>query len=167
MKIVNEKGKLFGIINPVDLIVILAIVALVFALGVKFLRTPVEAVVSNKQEMEITLRVRGAMPSLVAATSAIEPGAKLVAGNDYIADVSVVSVSVEDYVYTVADAEGVTVETVDPMKKDLIIVIKGVGSPSDAILKVGNQEVRTGRGFIFKTNTVEVNTTIESVIFNG
>lgn len=167
MKIVNEKGKLFGIINPVDLIVILAIIALVFALGVKFLRAPVEAVVSDKQEMEITLRVRGAMPSLVTATTAIEPGTKLVAGNDYVADASVVSVAVEDYVYTIADDKGVTVETVDPMKKDLVIVIKGIGSPSDAILKVGNQEVRTGRGFIFKTNTVEVNTTIDSVIFNG
>ena len=167
MKIVNEKGKLFGIINPVDLIVILAVVAIVAAVGVKFLRAPVEAVVSERQEMEVTLRVRGAMPSLVDAACAIEPGTRLIAGNDYIAGASVVSVSAEDYVYTIADDKGVTVESVDPMKKDLVIVIKGSGSPADAILKIGNQEVRTGRGFIFKTNTIEVNTTIDAVIFNG
>ena len=167
MKIVNEKGKLFGIINPIDLIVVLAIIAVIAAVGVKFLRAPVEAVVAPKQEMEVTLRVRGAMPSLVEATSAIQPGTKLIAGNDYISDASVVSVKIEDYVYTIADDKGVTVETVDPMKKDIIIVIKGTGSPTDAILKIGNQEVRTGRGFIFKTNTVEVNTNIDAVIFNG
>ena len=167
MKTINEKGKLFGIINPVDLIVILAVVALVAAVGIKFLRAPVEAAVSPKQEMQVTLRVRGAMPSLVEATKQIQEGAKLVAGNDYVSDASVVSVNFEDYVYTVANDNGVTVETTDPIKKDIVIVIKGVGSPSDAILKIGNQEVRTGRGFIFKTNTVEVNTTIESVIFNG
>lgn len=167
MKIVNEKGKLFGIINPIDLIVIIAIIAIIAAVGVKFLRAPVEAVVAPKQEMEVTLRVRGAMPSLVEATKAIEPGTKLIAGNDYISDASVVSVSIEPYVYTIADDKGITVETTDPMKSDIVIVIKGTGSPTDAILKIGNQEVRTGRGFIFKTNTVEVNTTIDAVIFNG
>ena len=167
MKIVNEKGKLFGIINPIDLIVIIAIIAVIAAVGVKFLRAPVEAAVAPKQEMEVTLRVRGAMPSLVEAAEAIQPGTKLIAGNDYVADASVVEVKVEDYVYTIADDKGVTVETVDPMKKDIIIVVKGTGSPTDAILKIGNQEVRTGRGFIFKTNTVEVNTNIDAVIFNG
>ncbi len=167
MKIINEKGKLFGIINPVDLIVIVAVIALIAAVGVKFLRSPVEAAVAPKQEMEVELRIRGAMPSLVEAACAIEPGTKLVAGNDYIADASVVSVNVEPYVYTVADSNGITVETTDPIKSDITIVIKGKGSPDDAILKIGNQEIRTGRGFIFKTNTVETNAIIYAVKFNG
>ena len=167
MKVVNEKGKLFGIINPVDLIIVLAIIAVVAAVGVKFLKAPVEAVVSNKEDMYVTLRVRGAMPSLVDAINQIKPGTKLVAGNDYIADTSVESVRVEPYVYTVADAKGTTVNSTDPMKKDVLVVLKSSASPDAAVIKIGNQEIRTGRGFIFKTNLVEVNATIESVKFNG
>lgn len=167
MKVVNEKGKLFGIINPVDLLIVLAIIAVVAAVGVKFLKAPVAAVVSNKEDMYVTLRIRGAMPSLVDAVSQIQPGTKLVAGNDYISDAAIESVTVEPYVYTVANDQGVTVNSTDPMKKDVLVVVKSSASPDSAVLKIGNQEIRAGRGFTFKTNLVEVNATIESVKFNG
>lgn len=167
MKVVNEKGKLFGIINPVDLVVILAIIAVIAAVGVKFLKEPVTDVISNKQDMYVTLRIRGAMPSLVNAASQIEPGTKLVSGNDYVDGAQVESVSVEPYTYTVANADGVTVNSTDPVRQDILVVIKSSASPDSAVLKIGNQEIRTGRGFTFKTNLVEVNSTIESVTFNG
>lgn len=167
MKVVNEKGKLFGIINPVDLLIVLAIIAVVAAVGVKFLKAPVEAAVAPKKDMYVTLRIRGAMPSLVDAVSQIQQGTKLVAGNDYVADTAIESVSVEPYVYTVANDQGVTVSSTDPMKQDIVVVVKSSGSPDSPVLKIGNQEVRTGRGFTFKTNLVEVNATIESVKFDG
>ena len=167
MKLVNEKGKLFGIINPIDLIVLIAIVAVIAAFGIKAVKEPASAVVTEKPDMYVTLRVRGAMPSLVEATQNIEQGTLLVAGNDFVSGATVESVSVEPYVYTGETAEGVSVLCTDPMKSDVLITIKSKASPTDAIIKIGNQEVRTGRGFIFKTNLVEVNTTIESVTFNG
>lgn len=166
MKVVNEKGKLFGIINPVDLLIILAILAVVGAVGFKILAKPVSDAVAPKSNMIVTMRIRGAMPSLVDSTKQITQGTKLVSGNDYI-DATVETVSVEPYLYTVANAQGVTVNSNDPVKKDIIITVKSSGSPDSAVLKIGNQEVRTGRGFIFKTNTVEINATIESVSFNG
>ncbi len=167
MKIINEKGKLFGIINPVDLIILLAIIAVVAAFGIKTLKEPVQAVVVEKPDMYVTLRVRGAMPSLIEACKAIEKDSRLVAGNSYVNDATVQSVAIEDYIYTGETAEGVSVLCNDPMKKDILIVVKSKASPNDPVIKMGNQEIRTGRGFIFKTNLVEVNTTIESVKFDG
>ena len=165
MKIINQKGKLFGIINPVDLIVILAVIALVATLGVKFLRAPIEDATSQNTDMYVTLRVRGAMPNLVKACKQIEPGEELVAGNDYIAGATVESVTTEPYTYTATTDSGEAVTATDTTKETIVIVIKSTASPSDAILKIGNQEVRTGRGFVFKTNTVEVNSTIEEISF--
>lgn len=167
MKIINEKGKLFGIINPIDLIILLAIIAVVAAFGIKTLKEPVQSVVVDKPDMYVTLRVRGAMPSLVEATKAIEPGTRLVAGNGYVNDATVEEVKIEPYVYTGETAEGVSVLCTDPMKNDIVIVVKSEANPNDAVIKMGNQEIRTGRGFIFKTNLVEVNSTIESVRFDG
>ena len=37
MKIINEKGKLFGVINVVDLLVLLAVIAVVIGVGYKLL----------------------------------------------------------------------------------------------------------------------------------
>ncbi len=167
MKVINEKGKLFGIINPVDLLIVLAILAVIAAACVKFLKEPVQAVTSTKQDMYVTLRIRGAMPSLADAVLQIQPGEKLVAGNDYIAGAEIISVAAEPYIYSVATADGATVSSTDPTKQDVLVVIKSSATPDNPVLKIGNQEIRAGRGFIFKTNLVEVNATIESVRFDG
>ena len=167
MKIINEKGKLFGIINPIDLIVVLAIIAVIAAFAVKTLKEPVQAVVTKNPDMYVTLRVRGALPSLVTACENIEKGERLVAGNGFVNAATVQEVRIEPYLYTAENAEGVSVACNDPLKKDILIVIKSSASPDAPVIKMGNQEVRTGRGFIFKTNLVEVNSTIESVEFDG
>lgn len=167
MKIINEKGKLFGIINPVDLIVVLAVIALVAMVGVKFLRAPVEAVTTQKQEMLVTVRISGARAELADTIKKLEPGTRLVAGNDFVANASVDSVELSNYVFTATDSTGTAVAATDPVKSDILVTIKATGTPDEAIHKIGNQEVRVGTGFIFKTNSVEVNSIVESVIFNG
>jgi len=170
MKIINEKGKLFGIINPIDLIVVLALIVVVVAVAVKALPSGSTDLVENDDDvvpMEVTLRIRGAMPSLVDAMNGIEPGTNLVAGVDFVEEATVESITIEPYAYTVTNSDGVCVETIDPVKKDIVIVIASEGVPSDPVHKIATQEVRAGRGFTFKTNMVEVNSTIESVIFNG
>ena len=84
MKIINEKGKLFGLINIVDLIIILALLAVIGAVGVKLLAKPVGETISPKSEMIVTMRVRGAMLYFTAEIMKIEPGEKLVSGNSYV-----------------------------------------------------------------------------------
>ena len=42
MKIINEKGKLFGVINIVDLLVVLAVIAVAAGIGYKLFATQMQ-----------------------------------------------------------------------------------------------------------------------------
>lgn len=167
MKIVNEKGKLFGIINVIDLVILLVIALVAVAAVYKFAAPAASNVIAPKADMTVTMRVRGAMDYLENEVLKLEPGARLVAGSDYIADAKVVSVESVPYLSAGTTDEGKFVTSEDPQKCDLIITVKSKQSKTDPILKIGTQEVRIGRGFIFKTQTVEVNAIIETVEFDG
>ncbi len=166
MKLINEKGKLFGIINPVDLLIVVALILVVAAAGYKMLAKPVADVVAPEQEVSVVVRVRGAMPYLVDQLVKIEEGERLIAGNDYV-NGAIKSVEVTPYVITTTTADGPIVQVTDPIKKDVLITITSKGNPDAPIFKIGNQEVRAGRGFTFKTKRVEVESIVDSVIFNG
>ena len=167
MKLVNEKGKLFGIINLVDLLILLALVLAVGAVGYKLLAAPVAEVVAPEQEATVVVRVRGAMPYLVEEIQdKVGEGEKLIAGNDYV-NGTVSGIEVVPYVITTTTDQGKIVKAQDPMKQDILITIKSSGNPEAPIFKIGNQEVRAGRGFTFKTQRIEIDTIVNSVNFNG
>ncbi len=166
MKLINEKGKLFGIINLVDLLIVIALILVVAAAGYKMLAKPVADVVAPEQEVSVVVRVRGAMPYLVDQLVKLEEGERLIAGNDYV-NGAIKSVEAIPYVITTTTADGPIVQVTDPVKKDVLITITSKGNPDAPIFKIGNQEVRAGRGFTFKTKRVEVESIVDSVIFNG
>lgn len=166
MKIINEKGKLFGLINIVDLIIIIALLAVIGAVGVKLLAKPVGETISPKSEMIVTMRVRGAMLYFTDEIMKIEPGEKLVAGNSYV-DGEVVSIERVPYEVLTTTDDGRIVKAVDPEREDIIITVKAKENKNSPTLKIGNQDVRIGRSFIFKTQTFEISATIETVTFNG
>ncbi len=166
MKIVNEKGKLFGLINVVDLIILLAIIVVAVAAVYKFAAPTAGEIIAPKSDMYVTMRVRGAMDYLEDEVMKLKEGERLVAGSDYI-DATVVSVESVPYLLAAPTADGEYRTAEDTQKCDLIITVKGKASPNDAILKIGTQEIRIGKGFIFKTQKVEVNTIIETVEFDG
>lgn len=167
MKLVNERGKLFGIINLVDFVLLLAIVLAIAAVGYKTLNKPIGALVAEPQEATITLRVRGAMPYLVSEIlkDATE-GTQLVSGSDFV-DATVVNSAAVPYVYSTVLPDGRGVEVTDPTKQDVLITIKAKGYEKDPILKIGSQEVRIGRGYTFKTNRLEIESIVETVSFHG
>ena len=166
MKVVNEKGKLFGVINLVDLLILVVIVLAVAAVGYKMLAKPVQEAVAPESKATVTMRVRGAMPYLVVELMRVEPGEKLIAGKDYV-NGTVVKIETVPYVITTVTADGPIVESTDPLKKDVLITVESTGNPNAAIFKIGNQEVRAGRDFTFKTKRVEIIAIVETVRFDG
>lgn len=168
MKLINEKGKLFGVINVIDLIILVCIILVAVALVYKFAAPAATEVISPKADMYVTMRVRGAMDYLDAeAKKHLTPGTRLIAGSDYIAGAEVVSVESVPYLSAANTDSGKFVTAADPQKSDLLITVKAKQAKNDPILKIGTQEIRIGRGFIFKTQTVEVNAIIETVEFDG
>lgn len=167
MKLINERGKLFGLINLVDFVLLLVIILGVVAVGYKVLEKPIQEVVKQEVPVTVTLRVRGAMPFLVdEMLEKIETGDRLVSGNGFD-NAEVISVEAIPYEYTDFSSDGVGVYVTDPAKSDVIIKVKSYGVEDAAIFKIGTQEVRTGRGFNFKTNRFEIDSIIESVEFDG
>lgn len=166
MKIVNEKGKLFGVINVIDLVILLCIALVAVAAVYKFAAPAASDVIAPKSDMTVTMRVRGAMDYLEEEVLKLEAGERLIMGSDYV-DAEVVSVESVPYLSAATSDEGKFITAEDPQKSDLLIKIHSKQSKNDPILKIGNQEIRIGRGFIFKTQTIEVNAIIEKVEFDG
>ncbi len=52
-KLINEKGKLFGLINIIDLFILITIIGAVAFVGAKFLN-PSVSIISNQDDIELT-----------------------------------------------------------------------------------------------------------------
>ena len=156
MKIINEKGKLFGIINVVDLLVLVAAIAVVAGVGYKLFAKQIKEVASPQVSLTMTVRVRGATPFLVNEVQRnSQVGKSLVNGNSYV-NAQITDMKIDDYNQQVTTADGRIVTATDPEKKDLVFTI--TTAPA-----IGTQEVRAGRTFIVKTNDFETTGNIDSV----
>jgi len=155
MKIVNEKGKLFGVINVVDLLGLIALVAVAGAIVWQLLGDRVSDAVSEQAELTAVIAIAGSHPDLVAEVKRQDlVGERMVSGNSYL-DAYISKVWFDDYVMQNPTAAGNIVDAVDPTKQDIMIEIKTTVAKDTASPKIGSQEVRTGRTFIIKTQTFE------------
>ena len=159
MKIINEKGKLFGLINIVDLLVLIAAVAVAAGVGYKLFAPQIKESVQPQVELTAIVRVRGATPFLVTE---VERNSQLVSGNSYV-NGTIEDMKIEDYAQQVTTADGRIVTAVDPDKKDIVFTIKTTVPKGTATPSIGTQEVRAGRTFIVKTNDFETSGNIDSV----
>ena len=162
MKLVNEKGKFLGIVNLVDILVILAILLVLGGIGYKVLSASIAETLSPTQEITVTTRVRGIYPRYV---SQIEDavGDQLLAGNALIKDAFLESVSFEPYVIQVQTDDGRIVDAKDPTRLECVFTIKAKVTRDTSVIKIGTQEIRVGTGHFMKTRTIEFSTNIESI----
>jgi len=161
MKIMKN-GRLFGLINIIDLLALLLVVLVIAGVGYSLLGSKAQDIVNPDVEMLATMRIRGAMPHLYDELVASDK--RIVSGNSFL-DAEVVSVEKIPYVVQTSTSEGVIVDATDPTKVDIIIVVKAYVSQGTPSPKIGAQEVRTGRTYTLKTQTFECNANIDSVVF--
>ena len=113
MKIINEKGKLFGIINVVDLLVLVAAIAVVAGVGYKLFAKQIKEVASPQVSLTMTVRVRGATPFLVNEVQRnSQVGKSLVNGNSYV-NAQITDMKIDDYNQQVTTADGRIVTATD------------------------------------------------------
>lgn len=164
MKLVNEKGKLFGIINLVDLACLLILLLVVFGVGYKLLGTKVQETIAPQTTMTATFRIRGAYDYTLKWLEENDlTGEQLVMGTGYVDGAYVTGVSYVPYVVQVPTADGTIVDSEDPTRLDVLITVDCPVPKNAAILKIGTQEVRTGRTFTFKTRTFEMSMLVDDV----
>lgn len=167
MKLIDEKGKLFGLVNVVDVIVVVAIIAVAGAIGVRLLGSRVTEVISEKTECFAEVAIVGAAPRIYEEVLRQElPGQRLVSGNEYL-NATVVDVWLEDYVMQIPTADGRIVDAMDPTKKTIIVLLQTTVAKDTPSPKIGSQELRSGRTYIVKTQTFESSGTIRYVEFGS
>ena len=139
MKFIDEKGRLFGKLNLIDLLVVLVIIVGVVAVGMKvFGNDAVEAVTSQKVTLTYEVICED-VPQHVADYCTDNIGGQLLSSgkllNAHIVDCKSVSVSDE--------------------QTDLYFTIEAKTTFSGTVYAVGSQEVRVGKEHIVKTSDIE------------
>ena len=160
MKLINEKGKLFGVINLIDLVVVLLILFLAAAVGDKVLSPKIAA--SPTAQSEVTAIIKLSLKSESVANS-IQNGQQLVFGTNFINNAYITDVKFNAADYTSSDAQGLVHYEKHPSLKDIYVTIKAKINTNAPIYKVGSQELCVGKKFTLKTQTIEIDGSVESL----
>lgn len=156
MKIVDEKGKLFGKLNIIDCLAILVLIAALIFAAVRFLLPRGNDAVGATTKLTYTVQVSGVdLPTYneVMRHLANNDGRDQLMANGEMVDAYVTKVEMTPHVNYSVNDQGVTVRSVEDYsggRLDLTFTIEAnVDNPT--VNKVGTQEVRVGKGHIVKT----------------
>lgn len=142
MKLIDEKGRLFGKINLIDLLVVLLIVAVLAAVVWKLGGNKAAAAVSGSNKKAVYTVEMEDVPADIAAFADTQIGKSLVNDSKVIAAV-ITDVRTETY----DDALG---------HVRLYVTVEADASFTGNVYKVGAQEVRVGYEYILKTSEFEL-----------
>lgn len=159
-KIVDEKGKLFGKVNIIDLIVLALILAVAVVVGLKLIGRgqglPAEGTSTGINYTVVTTSVtQEVYESVVAEMAKGGDSVTLMANGAMLTGSYVKSISAEPHKEAVQCADGSIVLTEEPGLVDITFDIHAVIS-NPITQAVGTQEVRVGKPHIVKTKTYEI-----------
>ncbi len=160
MKVLDEKGKLFGKINLIDLIVIVVLVLVVAAVGWKLAGSQITDAIANNNP---TIRYEVVCPKIdpdACEFAVTQVGGQLMSNGDCV---------IEPYLETVLDADGNAKQVEDPASHNLRFTIEARVSEVANAYGLGSQELRVGKSHIVKTVELEFNgyiTAMEEVTAN-
>ncbi|MBQ5749156.1 MAG: DUF4330 domain-containing protein [Oscillospiraceae bacterium] len=141
MKIIDEKGRLFGKVNLIDLAVILVIVlaaaALIWKLGGD---KAAAAITAEPTRVNYTVLCQD-VPTEVCEFAETQIGKNLV-NSGKVLDAQLVETS-----FAATDEEGL---------QNLYLTVDGAASFAGEVYTVGPQDVRVGYEYIFKTSEFEL-----------
>ena len=147
MKVVDEKGKLFGKINLIDLIVIVVLILIVAAVVWKVAGNRIQSAVDNMGSVP-TVRYEVVCANVdpdTCATAVAHIGDQLMS-NGKMMNAHITNCVVEPYYTVAADAEGNAVQLESPIAKNLRFTIEAKVPLTNNAYAVGTQELRVGSG---------------------
>jgi len=148
MKLIDDRGKFLGIINPIDLLAVLLI--LLVAGGVLY-KTQMGGATVKPKTITAVFRVSAIHPNDVVN---IKVGDKLVASGG-LTSAEVVDVKVGPASTRNPNKDGIMVKGVDPLLKDAFVTARDQRVISDAEINFAGQELRIGKEFFLKTQKYE------------
>ncbi|MDI3480561.1 MAG: hypothetical protein PWQ97_216 [Tepidanaerobacteraceae bacterium] len=157
MVLIDDKGKIFGIINIIDLLVILLIVGVVGRYAVK---SSIKLAGVQTRNIQLTLLVKDVRE---ATSSVMKKGDVVREARTNLVLGKVTGVEVKPADTLVNTADGRVVNYPNPILKDVYITVVGTGTAGENAIVVGNSEVRIGTQLNIKTNIYAVITTVMGI----
>ena len=154
--ILDDKGRIFGKINIIDLVAIIVVIVTVAGLLTKITTN----ITTNQANLDtknvyIKVRVAGVLPQIAKS---LQKGDRLI-NNSREIDAWVINVQVADNMQTTTTSTGELTQQISPEKKDLIITIKAK-VPKDTKLPytvIGVQKANIGNPFSIMTFNTYLN----------
>ena len=154
---IDEKGRLFGKINIVDLLVILVIVIAAAVLGVKFLG-PNSTIAVNPKTTQVTYKVlvESVQPEVYENIQQYIPSTQMASGE--LLDGQVIAVEAKPHTTnaTVSASGDMLLVSTDKQLLDLTFTVE-CNVVNTITSEIGTQEVRLGKSHIIKTDKFEMN----------
>ena len=151
MKILNEKGKLFGLINIIDLGVLLVILVIV-AGGIWYVKRDAPVQIVNTKDYYVTLKTE-AQP--VEVLDALEIGDRFYYGSSFL-DVTITDIKFEPAKIDVQTAEGDIVVKPHPELKDIYVTVCVKSPANEPMIYIAQTHATVGKSIALKTDRVEV-----------
>jgi len=152
MKVLDEKGRLFGLINIIDLFVLLVVVALI-AGGIWFVsRNSTPDTAGPTETYYVTIKCKELDADFA---DYIHKGDRLYYAGGFT-DVEVTDVNVEPAKIDVVRDDGTIAVTEHPEKKDIYVTVKVNSKPDDPMLWIGQLHANVGKELVLKTQYIEV-----------
>ncbi|NLX61108.1 MAG: DUF4330 domain-containing protein [Tissierellia bacterium] len=158
MKIIDNKGKLFGIINVVDLVVIL-LVALVLYGGFTRLKKSPTAEAESKKAL-VTLEISDVRNATVDGIQVGDPLYHYDKGTFFG---TIVDKKVEPYKEPVESGDGRWVLAEVPGKYVVTLTVEAEAKDTEDVVIIGGEHTRIGTQFKLKNKKIAVFTTILGV----
>ena len=160
MKLIDEKGRLFGKINLLDLIALLLVLAAVVFFGLRLIRgRGTTAASAEPAQITYTVLVQAVDPrTLPYVDKAI--GEPLLSSGSLINSLTFTGYTTEPCRIYYSDEAGQVHVTEDPDRVNLVCTVEGTVEWAKHAPQIGSQEARVGKDHILKTETIEFTGTI-------
>lgn len=146
MKIIDNKGKLLGLINLIDLTVLLLIILLVGFGITKTLNTN-STIVSKTQKLEYKIEINAVRDITVKA---IEVGETLKEFKKNIVIGKIISKDTEDAKETVRTSDGRIVEATIPNKHRITLTVECDANVTDTLISTNGEELLVGKSLFIR-----------------
>lgn len=162
MKIIDEKGKVFGKINVIDLVILVVVIGLLAGVGYKLFFQSNNGVTeqpTEKEQVEITFLIKGCAPEV---QESLKKGDKLIINNE-ISNAEVKCVEASDSQTTTVNDQGKVIVTTNPTMVDMRITVEVEADVSKAGVTVNGEMMKVNADFIVETTDFYGNTKIIDV----
>ena len=167
MKLLNGKGKLFGIINLIDLLVVLALLGAAAALFVTF-ALPSSDASPQTENIVYTVRVRGVFNRVRAfIDKGLASSSQLMGPEGLIDDARVLSYYYEPYTQLSPTRDGRLIEIELSERCDVVFTLEATIPSGAAPIMVDTQPIRIGINHTVRTPSFEFLGSIESLSLEG